>query len=63
MKHPVSPCTADCPRHRLGCRGTCDGWKKYEAEMVTFNASKRVLFYTGNMTVGRKKVVESMKKG
>ena len=31
--------------------------------MVTFNASKRVAIYSGNMTVGRKKVVESMKKG
>ena len=63
MTHPASPCTADCPRRRIGCRSSCEAWKKYEAEMFTFNASKRVLFYTGNMTAGRKKVVESMKKG
>ena len=63
MTHPASPCTAYCNGRCVGCRSACDAWRKYEAEMVTFNASKRVLFYTGNMTAGRKKVVESMKKG
>ena len=63
MKHPTSPCTAACPHHCLGCRLSCEGWQLYETEMSIFNASKRVLFYTGNMTVGRKKMVERMKKG
>lgn len=50
MTHPASPCTAYCNGRCVGCRSACDAWQKYEAEMVT-------------MTVGRKKVVESMKKG
>lgn len=62
MTHPTPPCAAYCNGRRVGCRSACDAWQKYEAEMVTFNASKRVAIYSGNMTSGRKKMAEHIRK-
>lgn len=37
---PKPPCDPKCPKRKVGCRSTCEGWQKYQVEYEEYQVDR-----------------------